>query len=252
MTWKCSNCEAENQDVTPVCTVCDNIAPVIQSYLSLENIESSRKYNELLDSIHLLEVDADYEGMLSAAMEAVSIYKYNDLALDKAKQALIYLNKADLEKHLREILKKAIDENNQVLANLLFSVFDDMRIVVNDLADTRNIVSAQLSQQKEIDKKLEESYKAIVELEFAKAMQIVEGGLSKYDSNEQLQSRREDIKILVTKLNSTKQKETRRKYPPISQRAKGEVDSPAELHHESSQIIELGTQPRNFPIPKRN
>lgn len=84
MSWQCPNCETVNQDVTPVCTVCDHLAPVIDSFLSLEGIQLQTEYNAKLDEVYALESSGEYEQMLQTALEAISIYRENALAVGKA------------------------------------------------------------------------------------------------------------------------------------------------------------------------
>ena len=57
MSWQCAYCESGNQDAVPVCTVCDRLAPVVESYISLEKIECTTENNEKLDLVHQLEND---------------------------------------------------------------------------------------------------------------------------------------------------------------------------------------------------
>ena len=72
MSWQCPVCETVNQDVTPVCTVCDSLAPVIESFLSLESIDNLREYNNKLDDIHRAEIEGDYDKMLDIASKAIA------------------------------------------------------------------------------------------------------------------------------------------------------------------------------------
>ena len=146
MSWQCPTCETVNQDVTPICTVCDSIAPVIESYLSLEAIELLREYNEKLDSIHSLEVAGSYEAMLETAMEAISLYKENGLALDKAKHALIHLNNDKLKSQFSYMLKSEMEEKNYLFASVLIKLMDRLAIDTSVFLDIRTEVSNQLSK----------------------------------------------------------------------------------------------------------
>lgn len=211
MSWQCPICETVNQDVTPVCTVCDHIAPVIESYISLEAIELLGVYNEKLDSIHSFEAIGNYEAMLDTAMEAIALYKENGLALDKAKHALIHLNNAKLKTHILALLNTAMDKENYLAASELFKLMDSFSIDTLDVADIRSEVQGHLLRKNEIAKILDESFKAIIELDTSRAMQLVEDGLSKYSASNLLQLRRDDIKKLVSALNSIKKTEGKRK-----------------------------------------
>ena len=119
MSWQCPTCETVNQDVTPVCTVCDTLAPVIESFLSLESIEDLREYNAKLDEVHRLEVACDFDAMLETALEAIAIYKENGLAVDKAKQALKKSNEVQLKIQLLTLLNSTIEKKNYLAANVI-------------------------------------------------------------------------------------------------------------------------------------
>lgn len=251
MSWQCPTCETVNQDATPVCTVCDRIAPVIETYLSLESIELLREYNEKLNAIHSLEATGNYEDMLDTAMAAVALYKENGLALDKAKHALIHLNNDQLKKQISIMLENAIEEKNYLQASVLLNLFDAFSIDSTEFNEVRSDVRNQLSRKNEIDIILDETYKSIIELDTAKALQIVENALSKYSSSEHLQHRRDDIKKLISSLGSVKKSEGKKRQFPRPQH-KGEKSIPT-LPPEAlgTPIIDLEPSKRKFPKVKR-
>lgn len=209
MSWQCPICETVNLDVTPVCTVCDNLAPVIQSYLSLQAIDLLQEYNKKLDAIHTLEADGNYEEMLNTAMEAISLYRENSLALDKAKHALIHLNQFKLKKQISDNINNAIEKEDFTLADSLFQLLDSFGIDTSEFATFRSEVRNQLFCKNEIAKILDDSYEVLIELNTDKALQIVKEGLDKYPSSELLQCRQDEIekfscKILKEKENDKK------------------------------------------------
>lgn len=251
MSWQCPTCETVNQDVTPVCTVCDSIAPVIESYLSLEAIELLREYNEKLDSIHSLEASGNFEAMLDTAMEAIALYKENSLALDKAKHALIHLNNDKMKSQISTMLNTAMEKKNYLAASALFKLMDYFPIDTLEFSDIRTEVRNQISRKKDIDKILNESYKALIELDTTRAMQIVENGLSKYSSSKLLQFRRDDIKKLINSLNAIRKPEEKRKQFPIP-RHKGTKSGPTTPGISTdTPIIDLTPTKPKFPKVKR-
>lgn len=251
MSWQCPKCETVNQDVTPVCTVCDSIAPVIESYLSLEAIELLREYNEKLDSIHSLEAVGNYEAMLDTAMEAIALYKENSLALEKAKHALIHLNNTKLRSQISGLLNRAMEKKNYLAASALLKLIDSFSIDVLEFSEIRTEVRSQLSRKNEIDKILDESYKAIIGLDTSRALQIVEDGLSKYPSSKLLQFRRDEIKKFIDSLSSIKKPEDKRKpFPRPSHKGVEAVPAITESPVETS-IIDLKPSKRKFPKVKR-
>lgn len=251
MSWQCPTCETVNQDATPVCTVCDSIAPVIETYLSLESIKLLREYNEKLNAIHSLEATGNYEDMLDTAMAAVALYKENGLALDKAKHALIHLNNAQLKRHISAMLDNAIDKKNYLMASLLLKLFDAFSIDSSEYNDVRADVRNQLSRKNDIDKILDETYKALIELDTTKALQIVEDGLTKYSTSKLLQHRRDDIKKLINSLGSIKKAEDKRRQFPRPQHKSDESITKLHPTPSSASIIDLEPSKRKFPKVKR-
>lgn len=251
MSWQCPICETVNQDATPVCTVCDNIAPVIESYLSLESIELLREYNEKLDSIHYLEAAGDFDAMLDAAVKAIALYKENGLALDKAKHALIHINMDKLKSQFSILLNTAMGKKDYLAASSLFELIDSFPIDDLEFSAIRSEVLNQLSRNNEIEKILDESYKAIIALDTAMAMQLIEDGLSKYPSSKLLQIRREDIKKLTCSLNSMRKPEGKKKlYLRPPHKGLESTLEPTNISTEAS-IIDLKATKRKFPKVKR-
>lgn len=251
MSWQCPTCETVNQDVTPVCTVCDSIAPVIESYLSLEAIELLREYNKKLDSIHSLEASGDFEAMLDTAMEAIALYKENSLALDKAKHALIHLNNDKVKSQISTMLNSAMEKKNYLAASALFKLMDFFPIDTLEFSDIRSELCNQLSRKNDIDKVLNESYKALIELDTTRALQIVEEGLSKYPSSKLLQFRRDDIKELINSLNAIRRPNEKRKQYPRPSHKGSEVGSITRDVSTDETIIDLKPTKRKFPKVKR-
>lgn len=251
MSWQCPTCETVNQDVTPVCTVCDSIAPVIESYLSLEAIELLREYNEKLNSIHSLEAVGNYEAMLNTAMEAIALYKENSLALEKAKHALIHLDNLKLKSKISVLLDSAIDKKNYLLASAMLKLIDSFSIDTLNFSDIRSEVRSQLSRKNEIDKILDESFKAIIELDTSRALQVVEEGLSKHSTSKLLQFRRDDIKKFISSLSTFHKPEENRKSFPRPHHKGTEPISPTPTISTDAPIIDLKPAKRKFPKVKR-
>lgn len=189
--------------------------------------------------------------MLDTAMEAIALYKENSLALEKAKHALIHLNNTKLKSQISVFLNRAMAKKNYLAASALLKLIDSFSIDVLEFSEIRTEVRSQLSRKNEIDKILDESYKAIIELDTSRALQIVEDGLSKYSSSKLLQFRRDDIKKIIGSLSSIKKPEDKRKPFPRPSHKRVEVvpattESPAE-----TPIIDLKPSKRKFPKVKR-
>lgn len=233
MSWQCPTCETVNQDVTPVCTVCDTLAPVIESFLSLESIEDLREYNSKLDEVHRLEISGDYDRMLDVALEAISIYKENGIAVDKAKQALTKSNEVQLASQLSILLNSTIEKKNYLAATAVIRLIENFHLDVPELASIKSEVKEQLakekaqtSKEKEIDEILKNSYKEFIALHTDVALNIVTEGLEKYPASKLLQYRRDEIIKFAETIEEIRKKklkepiggnpiEKKRKYPKV-------------------------------------
>lgn len=249
MSWQCPTCETVNQDVTPVCTVCDNLAPVIQSFLSLEAIELSSEYNEKLEEVHRLQIAGEYDRMFDIALEAISIYKENGLAVEKAKQALKHISEEQLNSQLSTLLNSTIEKKNYLAATAIIRLIENFHLEVPDYVILKSEVKSQLLREKDIDEILKESYKAIITLELAKASDIVERGLKKYPSSKRIQFRRDDIRNLTSSINDLQKKsEVKKKLFPKPLHRFQPMDNKA--LEKPKEIISLDKKPK-YPKPKR-
>lgn len=218
MSWQCPIYETVNQDVTPICTVCENLAPVIDSYLSLEAIERIGDYNKKLDEVHKFEVDKAYGKMLEASIEAISLYKENSLALEKAKQALIYLQQQNLNEKVFSLLDSALERNDLNNASVIIKLAGSLAISNDVLERKRMDIKIKLSRKKEVDQLLEDSYLALISLDIDNALHIIEEGMIKHTNSKRLKKRREEIKQFITAINENKEniKKKKKAFPHVS------------------------------------
>lgn len=213
MSWQCPNCETVNQDVTPVCTVCDHLAPVIDSFLSLEGIQLQTEYNAKLDEVYALESSGEYEQMLQTALEAISIYRENALAVGKAKQALQHIQNCKFLDILFRMLTESVDKKNLNMASALIKIFDLYGFDDSRFDSIKKDLRAQISRKNEVDKILDESYKLLVELKTPEALRVVEEGLKSHSTSKRLQFRRDEIQCFMAGLNNIKKSEGTKKKP---------------------------------------
>ena len=120
-----------------------------------------------------------------------------------------------------------------------------------EFSDIRTELRNQLSRKNDIDKVLNESYKALIELDTTRALQIVEEALSKYPSSKLLQFRRDDIKKLINSLNAIKRPEEKRKQYPRPSHKGTELGSTTRDVSTGTTIIDLKPTKRKFPKVKR-
>ena len=255
MSWQCPICETVNQDVAPICTVCDHLAPVIDSYLSLESIESLRDYNTKLTEVHSFEVVKDYAAMLETAIQAMSLYKDNGLAIEKARQAIIKLQETQLENKIVGILEDAISKKNLNLASGILKIVDMFEVSDDKIEELGKDIKKKIARKRDVDEILQRSYLALIDLKTEDALKIVEEGLLIHAASKRLQIRRSEIQTFIRNLNERKDKgvyskslrpRPKPKTPTLTDKEErisdgGEKDSE-----------KIGKVERKFPKIKRN
>ena len=256
MSWQCPICETVNQDVTPVCTVCDHLAPVVDSYLSLESIENLRDYNDKLEEVHLLEIAKDYSAMLDVSIQAMALYKDNDLAIEKARQAMTKLQASQLEDQVIAILGSAIDKKNLNLAQAIIKIADSFGISSDKFEELKKDTKKKVSRKKDVDDILHQSFLAIIDLNTELALKIVEEGLLIHTASKRLQARRTEIQTFIRHLNGKKEGKSQVKplrRPPIKSRPNSSKDKEKKEGKEDNMESEkIETGKRKFPKIKIN
>ncbi len=250
MSWQCPNCETVNQDVAPVCTVCDHLAPVIESFLSLEGIKLQTDYNHKLEDVHAREAKGDYNGMLEAALSAMAIYKGNGLAVKKAEIALQKIFEERVLDQVYSLLLDAHKKDDINLASDLITIYDSLNLKDARVDDIKSDIRIRVSREKEIDRILEDSFKHLISLQTDEALKIVEEGLQKYVASKRLQLRRDEIKGYIASINEKKMEgELRRKHFPKPPHRRGTLES------ETTSVEKAHQNPvdpkRKFPKVKR-
>lgn len=254
MSWQCPICETVNQDVTPVCTVCDHLAPVVDSYLSLESIETLREYNDKLEGVHSSEIAKDYSAMLDMAIQAMALYKDNDLAIEKARQAITKLQASHLEGQIIAMLESAIDKKNLNLAQGIIKIADSFGIPSDKFEELKKDIKKKLSRKKDVDEILHQSFLAIIDLNTELALKIVEEGLIIHTASKRLQVRRTEIQTFIQNLNDWKVgKQAKPLRPPINPRPNSSKDKEKkEGKDDNRESKKIETGKRKFPKIKIN
>lgn len=254
MSWQCPICETVNQDVTPVCTVCDHLSPVVDSYLSLESIENLREYNEKIKGINRLEIAKDYNVMLELAIQAISLCKDNRLAVDKAKDAIRKLQDEKLESLCTSVLEESLSKKNLTLAAGLIKLIDTLEISNESLEKLKKDGKKKISRKKDVDEILQKSYMALIDLDTNLALQIIEEGLIIHASSKRLQNRRMEIKSFIKKVNEQREKPiktTPTRPHPKPKKPSIEIES-FEPKREVKDLRTSTKTKRKFPIVNRN
>lgn len=245
MSWQCPYCETVNQDAVPVCTVCDRLAPVIETYLSLESIQSLRDYNEKLDAAYHFEAIGDFEGMLTSALDAVSIYKENGIAVDKARQAIVYINKNNIISNLTNALETAKEAGDAYRIAAILQLCENLNITNDYFRNAREQEGNNIKVIDTVNKILDDTYNAMVKLDIEQAKQIIDNALLKYPSEKLLIDRAEDIKKLAVAISNIKSltgNQHRRLPRP----------KPKEPITPDKECLRQTNSKRKFPTVKRN
>lgn len=243
MSWQCPICETVNQDVTPICTVCDSLAPVIESFLSLEAIERLHDYNEKLDVVHTLEMEGKYDKMLEEALKAMAIYHENGLAIEKAKHALQRIQQNKLLEELRSLLNEAMEKRDYRIASNIIRIADQLLLSDEYINSIRSKVKLKISNIKEVDAYLDSSFNAIIGFNTNLALEVVEEGLLKHTSSKRLKKRRDDIKQLITNIKEIDSKKEITQIPIIPRKDR-RIEK---ILNDSVGIIDYSSTNKNIP-----
>ncbi|MDE6562204.1 MAG: hypothetical protein K2K75_12545 [Muribaculaceae bacterium] len=223
--------------------MCDNIAPVVESYLSLEAIAQLREYNEKLDVVNTLEIDGKYDEMLDEALNAMAVYHENRLAVKKAKHALKRIQQNNLAEQLRSLLNEAMGKKNYGVASNIIKIAD-LLLLSDELIDSiRPKLKLKILNIKEVDAYLDSSFNAIIECNTNLASEIVEEGLLKHTSSKRLKKRREDIKKFVTKKKEIESKKEIKQKSGIPRKERQNIV----MQEDNCDMIDYSIPIKNIP-----
>lgn len=252
MSWQCPNCETINQDITPICTVCDHLSPVVDSFLSLESIEKLRDYNDKLEEVHALEIEGRYEDMLKSSIQAMALFRDNSLAIEKAYQAIKRLQKSNLEGLLFSMIDEALNKKNLNLSAAILKLIDLLEISNDRVEEIRKEVKKKISRKKDVDEILQKTHLALIDLDTDGALRIVEEGLIIHTSSKRLQTRRKEIQTFIQNLNKRKNPEDPYKRKrPLPKQSSNRSTSVC-LETDKIEKKEIEPQKRKFPKVKLN
>ena len=247
MSWQCPYCETVNQDAVPVCTVCDRIAPVIESFLSLEEIEHAREYAEKLSDINKHESSGEYNKMLECALKAIASYQQNDIAVNKAQLAIKLDIEAKIKKRLLSIIDKSVSEANYLLADTTIKIWKALKFDSEAIKDKKDIVQLKLEEHTLVENVKSNLAEALLIGGFNNALEIIDKSLLKYPENKVFAEIRTKIQNAIDTNNEhakNKSKPTKR-FPTI-ERVGLTVDTIEPKTEELS-----STTKRRFPYVKR-
>lgn len=247
MSWQCPYCETVNQDAVPICTVCDHIAPVITSFLSLEEIDNAREYSEKLARIHQLENDGNYSEMLSVCMEAISLYKANDVALSKAQQAIQKLVEQELADNILSLLNE-IKDSTPAKADAIIDLCHMLGINSEDIDNLQVVVRQKIDAESSKQGHIRTIVHLVLDQKVDEALRQIDEAIKQFPAESEIFHIRDKVECLKNTLSKRIDKPS--KYPKVSRTNPPMVvptnDGKSDMHSNT----ELG-QKRKFPKIKR-
>lgn len=241
MSWQCPYCETVNQDVVPICTVCERVAPVVESFLSLEQIDHAREYEELLSKVYSFEAEQDYEKMLQVALKAASTFTQNDTAISKVHLAIKLAYEKKSKDNILLKIAECIEGNNYTIANAYISLWQTLKFDNSLILSYVERINIELNRARHKDQILRHVTDNILNGAFSDALTIIETELLTYKDSTELLDLRSKVQNLIKNIEY---KEKTRKIPKPLKNRLGSVDSA------EPKIVKAPTK-RKFPKVKR-
>ncbi len=246
MSWQCPYCETVNQDAVPICTVCERVAPVVEAFLSLEQIDHAREYEELLSDVYSFEAEQDYGKMLQTALKAVSTFTQNDTAISKVHLAI----KLAYEKKFQDDILSKIAEytecNNYTIANAYISLWQHLKFDNSLILPYVETINGELNRVCHKDQILRQVTDNILNGSFSDALTIIETELLMHKDSTELLDIRSKVQNLI---KNVEYKEKPRKLPKPPKKSLGT----SEPVIDASPTADIKrTSQRKFPKVRRN
>jgi tetratricopeptide (TPR) repeat protein len=251
MSWQCPYCETVNQDAVPVCTVCDRLSPVVESYLSLETIQHAKEYTEKLAQINEFELSGDFPNAISTALEAISVYEDNDVALQKLKEDTKMEVDMNMSSALSDMLSSAVESNEYSNADIVIKLWDKLGFPGESVNKFRSKIYETLTYKEQIRTIIKSATDSILALKPEDALERIEKALLSYPTDGQLKSYRDKIKQFVTELEVCKKNasKARKIYPkPATTSSDTSKDTTVSIEGKRE---ETTSRKRKFPVVKR-
>lgn len=246
MSWQCPYCETVNQDAVPICTVCERVAPVVESFLSLEQIDHAREYEELLSDVYSFEAEQDYDKMLQAALKAASTFTQNDTAISKVHLAIKLAYEKKSKSYILSKIVQYTECNNYTLANTYVSLWQNLKFDNSLILSYIETINAGLNIAAHKDQILRQVTNNILNGAFSEALTIIETELLTYKDATELLDLRSKVQNLIKNIEH---KEKPRKLPKSPKKGLG---SPKPIIDASPSTDVRRTSQRKFPKVKRN
>lgn len=246
MSWQCPYCETVNQDAVSLCTVCNRIAPVVETFLSLEQIGHAREYEKLLSDVYSFEAGQDYDKMLQTALKAARTFTQNDTAILKAHLAIKLAYEKKFKNYILSKIVEYTECNNYTMANAYVSLWQNLKFDNSLILSYIETIDAELERASHKDQILRQVTDNILNGAFSEALTILETELLTHKDVAELLDLRSKVQNLIKNLEY---KEKPRKLPKPPKKSLG---SPEPIIDASPTTDVKRTSQRKFPKVKRN
>lgn len=246
MSWQCPYCETVNQDAVPICTVCERIAPVVESFLSLEQIDHAREYEELLSDVYSFEAEQDYDKMLQAALKAACTFTQNDTAISKVHLAIKLAYEKKFKNYILSKIVEYTECNNYTMASAYVSLWQNLKFDNSLILSYVETINAKLNIASNKDQILRQVINNILNGAFSEALTIIETELLTYKDSTELLDLRYKVQNLIKNIEH---KEKPRKLPKPPKKGLG---TPEPIIDATPTTDVKRTSQRKFPKVKRN
>ncbi len=245
MSWQCPYCETVNQDAVPICTVCERVAPVVESFLSLEQIDHAREYEELLSSVYSYEADHDYDKMLESALKAASTFSQNDTAISKVRLAIKLAYEKKSQDYILSKIAEYTDYNNYTIANAYISLWQNLKFDKSLILSYVEKINVELNRACHIDQILKQVTDNILNGAFSDALTIIETELLTHIDSTELLDLRSKVQNLIKNIEY---KAKPRKLPKPLKKSLEAIGSSVDS---ADTKIAIAQTTRKFPRVKR-
>lgn len=248
MSWQCSYCETVNQDAVPICTVCERVAPVVDSFLSLEQIDHAREYEELLSNVYTYETEGNYEKMLEAALKAASTFNQNDVAVSKIHLAVKLAFTEKMQDLILSKIKEYFSLNEYMKAQSYVHLWQTLKFDEDLIAPFSETLAEEITKKDSQETLYKKVIEHILDGKYPEALTIIESETLSFDNPSKLIELRTKVQNLISNFEK---KESTRRIPKISRPPKKEPLFPKSEEDETSSDPKK-LKSRKFPKVKRN
>ena len=245
MSWQCPYCETVNQDAVPICTVCERVAPVVESFLSLEQIDHAREYEELLSSVYSCEADHDYDKMLELALKAASTFSQNDTAISKVRLAIKLAYEKKSQEYILSKIAEYTESNNYTIANAYICLWQNLKFDNSLILSYVEKINVELNRAGHIHQILKQVTDNILNGAFSDALTIIETELLTHNDSTELLDLRSKVQNLIKNIEY---KEKPRKLPKPMKKSLETIGSSVDSVDTKIAIVQTK---RKFPKVKR-